>query len=203
MNRHRTTNHHPNAAAIAAVGKPAPEATACQGSYTESAGIVRHSPLPSQLGMASAQGVLRPSTRPGPIAREATHTSRWHRQAHHSHAPWLVCPMRQIERALGLSPPYDSQRATHKGQAYPPRQPRWSVPSVMRSGSTMRLLAVGPWSYDRIAARAGVSRATLHRWVHGCGSGNRATRVKLATDHRRPPQPATAPPMLQSTHRST
>ena len=59
----------------------------------------------------------------------------------------------------------------------------------------MRSGRVG-WSYQRIADRAGVSRAALHRWVHDAGSatGRRAYNA---------PQAATGRHMAPKHHRAT
>ena len=170
----------PNAAALAAI------AARCEARRVKVAELyqqgVRPLAIAEQLGMASSlvySDLARRGLSPG-MQRIPTKTRK------------RIIAMRlagmghtQIERTLGLSAP-TVRRYTQRAGI-----PSEATKMVSAKREAFRLYhALRPlgWSYDRIAARAGVSRATLHRWVHDAGLQQGDARQ---TRHR-PPQATTA-----------
>ena len=92
----------------------------------------------------------------------------------------------QIERALGVCH-LTVQRHTERAGIPTP-----SAKMVANKREAFRLYhALRPlgWSYQRIADRAGVSRATLHRWIHDAGlqqGDARKTRHRLSNAPKHP-----------------
>ena len=91
----------------------------------------------------------------------------------------------EIGHTLGVSP---LTVRRHTRRAGIPSEATKMVSAKREAFRLYRALRPLGWSYQRIADRAGVSRATLHRWVHDAGLHQGDARQ---TRHR-PPQTATA-----------
>ena len=97
-----------------------------------------------------------------------------------------------IERTLGVSDLTVRRHTTMAGLLTPTAKLIAAKHDAFRLYRVLRPLG---WSYQRIADRAGVGRATLHRWIRDAGLQQGDAR----TSRHRPPQATTRPRVAQST----
>ena len=170
-----------NAAALAVI------AARCEPRRVKVAELYRQGVPPltiaEQLGMTSSlvySDLKRAGLSPGKrrVSPETVKRIVAMREAGMAHA--------QIERTLGVSDLTVRRHTTRAGLPTPTTKMIAAKHEAFRLYRALRPLG---WSYQRIADRAGVGRATQHRWVHDAGLQQGDAR----TTRHRPPQAATGP----------